>query len=121
MSKKGKRKTTVKVPASAKGASKRKPPQKKVSPSPSKEKVKKKPKEIVAEPLSFTKANYIVFVLALILIVVGWILLAKGSMTLAPLILVISYCVLIPISILIGIGKGKSVEERMAESGARLD
>ena len=39
------------------------------------------------------------------MIVVGYISLSAGSITLAPILLVMGYCVLIPISIII---KGKS-------------
>ena len=49
----------------------------------------------------FGKKNYIFFAVALIVIIVGYILLGEGSVTLAPLLLVIGYCVLVPIALLI--------------------
>lgn len=41
------------------------------------------------------------FGVALVVIIVGFISLAQGSITLAPLLLVVGYCVLMPIAILI--------------------
>ena len=64
--------------------------------------------------LPFTKRNWTLFFLGLAVIVLGYIFLrippAEGffSLTLAPILLVIGYCVLIPIAILIGEGKRKS-------------
>jgi len=52
----------------------------------------------------FGPRNYLVFALALVVIIVGYITLGSGSMTLAPFLLVVGYCVLIPVAILI---KGK--------------
>ena len=71
-----------------------------------------KPK--TASTLPFTKRNWRLFFLGLAVIVLGYIFLrippAEGffSLTLAPILLVIGYCVLIPIAILIGEGKRKS-------------
>ncbi len=64
--------------------------------------------------LPFTKRNWTLFFLGVALIVLGYLFLrvppAEGffSLTLAPILLVIGYCVLIPIAILIGENKGKS-------------
>ena len=64
--------------------------------------------------LPFTERNRGLFFLGLVVIVLGYVFLrippAEGffSLTLAPLLLVIGYCVLIPIAILIGEGKRKS-------------
>ena len=71
--------------------------------------------------LSFGAANYIVFALGILSIIVGFILLEMRSMTLAPLLLVIGFSFLIPISIIIGIGKGGDVEERLKESGGKIE
>jgi len=55
---------------------------------------------------SFDKTNYQLFVLALIVIIIGYILMATGETTsvqstkISPLILTLGYCVLIPLSIL---------------------
>ena len=51
--------------------------------------------------------NYIAFAVALAVIVVGFITLGKGSITLAPILLVLGYCVLLPIALII---KGKPEE-----------
>ena len=49
----------------------------------------------------FGRRNYLIFGIGLAVIIIGYIALASGSITLAPLLLVIGYCVLIPISIMI--------------------
>jgi hypothetical protein len=64
--------------------------------------------------LPFTKKNWALFFVGLAVIVLGYLFLrvppAEGffSLTLAPILLVIGYCVLIPIAILIGENKRKS-------------
>ena len=58
--------------------------------------------------------NYIWFAVAVVVIVIGYILLGQGSMTLAPILLVGGYCVLIPVAIMVrGSDKqsGQSAEE----------
>lgn len=49
----------------------------------------------------FGKRNYLVFALALMVIIIGYITLGQGSITLAPILLVLGYCVLIPIALII--------------------
>jgi hypothetical protein len=49
-------------------------------------------------PWPFNKKNYIWFGISLAVIVVGFVLLGSGSDTLAPFLLVVGYCVLIPLS-----------------------
>jgi hypothetical protein len=46
------------------------------------------------------RKNWMAFGVALLVIVAGYIFLANGSITLAPLLLVAGYCVLIPYAIL---------------------
>jgi hypothetical protein len=75
-----------------------------------KSKPKAKPKmERVKEKavLPFTKKNYILFAIGIFVIVIGYITLGYGSITLAPILLVLGYCVLIPIAIIINGGKEK--------------
>lgn len=54
----------------------------------------------------FTKRNYQLFGLAIVLLILGYIALAQGpasgfwSLTLAPILLVIGYCVIIPWAII---------------------
>ena len=68
----------------------------------------------------FGLRNYLIFILALVIIVIGYVSLGHGSITLAPVLLVIGYCVLIPVAIMI---KGRTDEadtardEDVASSG----
>lgn len=56
--------------------------------------------------LPFKKQNYLLFTLGLLTIVLGYIFLSVGpwnsfwSLTLAPVLLVLGYCVIIPVAIL---------------------
>ena len=56
--------------------------------------------------IPFTKENYIIFLIGLLVLVLGYIFMAQGpadsfwSLTLSPILLVLSYCIIIPISIL---------------------
>nr|MBN2278812.1 hypothetical protein [candidate division Zixibacteria bacterium] len=76
-------------------------------------KVKKDEKERFEWP--FGPKNYIVFAIGILVIIVGYISLAAGSITLAPILLVLGYCVLIPISIIIS-GKKKLPPAENAEA-----
>lgn len=49
----------------------------------------------------FGKKNYIWFGAALVVMIIGFVLLGSGDITLAPVLLVIAYCALIPIAILV--------------------
>ena len=49
----------------------------------------------------FGTRNYLIFGIGILVIIVGYITLAAGSITLAPILLVLGYCVLIPISIIV--------------------
>ena len=60
--------------------------------------------------LPFTSKNYILFAIGLFVIVVGYITLGYGSITLAPILLVLGYCVIIPVAIIIDGGKKKPPE-----------
>lgn len=51
--------------------------------------------------IALGKKNYAIMGVGLITIIVGFITLANGSITLAPLLLVVGYCVVIPVSLLI--------------------
>jgi len=50
--------------------------------------------------LPFARANWMLFLTALAVIIVGYLFLAAGSITLAPLLLVVGYCVLVPLAII---------------------
>lgn len=56
--------------------------------------------------LSFGTRNYVVFAAALISIVLGFVLLSRGSITAAPILLVLGYCVLVPY----GLASGRKPE-----------
>jgi hypothetical protein len=49
----------------------------------------------------FTRKNYLTLLAGLVIIIAGFITLRMGSITLAPLLLVLGYCVVIPIGILL--------------------
>jgi uncharacterized membrane protein HdeD (DUF308 family) len=51
--------------------------------------------------IALGKKNYAIMGAGLITIIIGFITLANGSITLAPLLLVVGYCVIIPVSLLI--------------------
>lgn len=51
--------------------------------------------------ISFQKKNYLLLILAIIVIIAGFVSLGMGSITLAPILLVIGYCVLVPLAILL--------------------
>jgi len=50
--------------------------------------------------LPFGKINYLLMGLALVFIIVGYITLGSGSITIAPILLVLGYCVLFPAGII---------------------
>ena len=56
--------------------------------------------------IPFTKDNYRLFGIGLLVVILGYIALSKGpwdsfwSLTLAPILLVIGYCVIFPVAIL---------------------
>ncbi|HDQ44487.1 MAG TPA: hypothetical protein ENN17_03160 [bacterium] len=60
----------------------------------------------INQPLPFSKTNWVLFFSGILTLVVGYIALSIGpwdsfwSLTLAPILLVIGYCVLIPVAIL---------------------
>ena len=49
----------------------------------------------------FGLKNYVLFGIAILVIVIGYFLLGSGSMTMAPILLVLGYCVLIPVAIMV--------------------
>jgi hypothetical protein len=66
------------------------------------------------EGLPFTRKNYFVFAAGLLAIIVGYIALGQGSVTLAPILLVLGYCAIIPIAILY---RGESDAETRQKAG----
>ena len=69
----------------------------------------------------FDKTNYMILGAGLLIIVLGFIFLASGDITISPILLVLGYCVVIPLGILVrrhkdqsdqlGIDKDSSVSE----------
>ncbi|MCH8027080.1 MAG: hypothetical protein IID63_03040 [candidate division Zixibacteria bacterium] len=49
----------------------------------------------------FGRRNYMFFGAAMLSIILGYIALGQGSITLAPILLVLGYCVLVPVSLII--------------------
>lgn len=52
--------------------------------------------------LNFGPRNYLALGLALLSILVGFLLLSRGSITAAPILLVLGYCVLVPYGLATG-------------------
>ncbi len=73
-------------------------------PTPAEIRRQRRPGQRPAEPPSveipFGKKNYVLFGIAALTIVAGYIALSKGSITLAPILLLLGYLVLIPMAIL---------------------
>jgi len=68
-----------------------------------------------ANTFAFTRKNYLTFLAGLVVIILGFIALRMGSITLAPLLLVTGYCVIIPIGILLR-PKAKKQEQRQSSA-----
>lgn len=49
--------------------------------------------------IPFTKKNYVLFSVGIVVILLGFLFLSRNSITLAPILLVAGYCVLIPLAI----------------------
>lgn len=58
------------------------------------------------DSLGFGRINYILMGAGLIMIIVGYIFLALGDITIAPILLVLGYCGVLPVAILIA-GRSK--------------
>lgn len=54
--------------------------------------------------LGFGTANWAVLAAAVLCIVVGYVLLDRGSITAAPVLLVLGYVVLFPVGLMLGYG-----------------
>jgi hypothetical protein len=78
-------------------------------------KAKRQKKELSHLHLQFTSKNYIVIAIGIAVIILGYIFLSEDSVygfmptVVAPILLVIGYCVIIPYGILL---KEKSVESK---------
>ncbi len=58
--------------------------------------------DVPARGLRFGVANYVSFALGLTSIVAGYVLLDRGSVTAAPLLLILGYAVLLPAGLILG-------------------
>jgi len=58
--------------------------------------------------LRFGRTNVISLGSALVAILLGYLLLSRGSITAAPILLVLGYCVLVPYGLAAGSGAGKA-------------
>ena len=68
-----------------------------------------------SDPALFGRRNWQWLGAGMATIVAGFIALSLGSITLAPLLLVVGYCVLIPVGILVG--PGRTAESEAAAQG----
>ena len=74
-------------------------------------------KIIRGKTLPFTRRNYLLFLVGLVVIVVGYYTLSRPpadnplSLTVAPILLVLGYCVIIPIAILLRGKRGDGEKE----------
>lgn len=64
-------------------------------------KKKKEQKQKLLLDIKFSKKNTMFFGIGLILVIIGFILLAAGDITLAPIVLVVGYLVFFPLGILL--------------------
>jgi len=75
--------------------------QKPMKPQPQQPGKPAQPAKKLRPQIALTKKNYIIMAAGLVSIVAGFITLSQGSTTLAPLLLVLGYCVIIPVSLLV--------------------
>ena len=74
--------------------------------------IKNKKKTDVVDSLAFSTTNFVLFAVGLLVIIAGWLFLGKGSITLAPILLVIGYCVIIPLALAWGLWSFKSEPDK---------
>ncbi len=69
---------------------------------------KKRKKEIIRPAVqtpSMHVLNWVLLAVAIVLIVLGFFSLSKGSVTLAPILLALGYCVVVPLALLLRFGR----------------
>ncbi len=64
--------------------------------------------------LPFTGKNYALFAIAILFILLGYIVLTTGDISISPVLLVIGYCILIPAAIFAN-GKSKKQNREVSE------
>ena len=53
------------------------------------------------ESVPFSRLNYILFAAGLLVITAGWFLLRGGHISIAPIMLILGYCGIIPLAIIL--------------------
>lgn len=87
-----------------------------------KTKARSKKKKLKERELPFTRQNYLIFGAGILLILVGYFALAQGpydsfaSLSIAPVLLVIGYCIVLPFAIMYR-GKAKAAEKAETKQG----
>ena len=66
----------------------------------------------------FTRNNYVILGIGILFIVIGFIFLGFGDITVSPILLVLGYCVVIPLGILFPKKKEKLEEPEPDKSGS---
>jgi Ca2+/Na+ antiporter len=61
--------------------------------------------------LVFGKRNVLMLVAGIVVVMAGYIFLGQGSISVAPILLVLGYCVVIPLSIILWVKKPEDVEK----------
>ncbi|MDP6777226.1 MAG: hypothetical protein QGI83_10725 [Candidatus Latescibacteria bacterium] len=80
----------------------------------------------VPRKLPYTRRNWIVFAAGIGTILIGYVCLSRPpvdgfmSLTLAPILLVLGYCVLIPIALLLGPGQADQDEKGAEQPGQNV-
>ena len=77
--------------------------------------VKTEKKETGTSSLPFGPKNYMLMGAAIVSIIIGYIALGSGSITLAPILLVLGYCILFPLGIIWNDRREESVETEEAD------
>ena len=67
------------------------------------------------DTVPFNKINYILFAAGLVIITAGWFLLRAGQISISPIMLILGYCVVIPIAIVLKPGGGKDADRKSSE------
>lgn len=85
-----------------------------------KRQVKKKPPEPKVKArlrpnIAWHRNNYVLLAIGVIVIIAGFIFLASGSITLAPILLVAGYCIIIPLAILLKFGSAAAPKKEDAQ------
>jgi hypothetical protein len=61
----------------------------------------RKAKEATSDIIAFSSRSYWLFAAGFASIIVGYIMLSEGSITIAPILLVAGYCALVPLAIFV--------------------